>query len=318
MKIGPYDLNGKIVLAPMVGVTDRPFRILCRSYGAALATSEMINSKTDYRYDKRTLLRLDHYGEPSPRSVQILGNDPKVMSECARYSVDQGADIIDINMGCPAKKVCKRAAGSALMGDMNLSKAIFEAMVAAVDVPVTLKMRTGLTPESTNVLEMAHIAQASGIQALAIHGRSRACFYTGEVNYNLIAKVKRLIDIPIIANGDIDSPKKAKQVLDHTQADALMIGREAQKRPWLFGQIQHYLDFGSLLDDPSRLQKKNILINHMKNLYDFYDEVIGVRVARKHVRWQIDTKKESDMDFWLEFNKLKTPLKQIDLVESFF
>lgn len=318
MKIGSHHLNGKVVLAPMVGVTDRPFRILCRSHGAVLATSEMINSKTDYRYDKRTLRRLDHRGEPSPRSIQILGNEPEVMADCARFSVDLGADIIDINMGCPAKKVCKRAAGSALMGDMALSQAIFEAMVAAVDVPVTLKMRIGLTLNTVNALEMAHIAQEAGIQALAIHGRSRACFYQGKVHYDLIARVKQSVSIPVIANGDIDSAHKAKWVLDYTQADALMIGREAQKRPWLFKRIQHFLDSGILLEEPDQLFKKRLLLNHMRNLYAFYDEKIGVRVARKHVRWQIDTKNTDDMHFWVDFNKLICPNKQIDLVKSYF
>lgn len=318
MRIGPHQLSGRVLLAPMVGVTDRPFRMLCRAHGAALATSEMINSKTDYRYDRRTLRRLDHTGEPAPRSVQILGNDPQVMAECAQFSVDQGADIIDINMGCPAKKVCRRAAGSALMGDLDLARQIFEAMVKAVSVPVTLKMRLGLTLEAVNALEMAHVAEQSGIQALAIHGRSRACFYQGEARYEVIAQVKQSVGIPVVANGDIDTLEKARFVLDYTQADGVMIGRAAQRAPWLFAQMQHYLDTGERSAPPSVAVRKALLVNHLKALYAFYDAPMGVRIARKHVRWQCEMQDPADHAFWIAFHKLDTPEAQLAYLQTHF
>lgn len=318
IKIGRFNIPGNVFLAPMVGVTDRPFRMLCRSFGASLATSEMINSKTDYRHNPRTLRRLDHRGEPEPRSVQILGNDPKVMAECARFSVDQGADIIDINMGCPAKKVCRRAAGSALMADVKLSAAIFKSMVESVNVPITVKMRLGVSLEELNVLELAHIAEDSGLQAIAIHGRSRACFYNGEAKFELIGEVKRQVNIPVIANGDIDSCEKAKSVLEGTQADGIMIGRYAQQKPWAFGIIQHYLNTGEILPEPTLVERKAILINHVKKLYDFYDDILGVRVARKHVRWQLNMGCEEDLNFWVEFNKLQSSQAQLQAINGYF
>lgn len=318
IKIGCVDIPGNVLLAPMVGVTDRPFRMLCRSFGAALATSEMINSKTDYRHNQRTLRRLDHRGELGPRSIQILGNDPYVMSECARFSVDQGADIIDINMGCPAKKVCRRAAGSALMADVKLSAAIFKSMVESVSVPVTVKMRLGVSLDAINVLELAHIAEDCGLKAVAIHGRSRACFYNGEAKFDIIKKVKGEVSIPVIANGDIDSCEKAKSVLDETQADGIMIGRYAQKKPWVFGIIQHYLNTGEMLLEPNLAERKKILIRHVTNLYDFYDDVLGVRVARKHVRWQLDMGSPEDLKFWVDFNKLQSAKAQLNAINGYF
>lgn len=285
MNIGPHRLPNKLVVAPMAGVTDRPFRMLCRRFGAGLAVSEMIAANTALATTRKTLKRADHSGEPAPISVQIAGADPAQMAEAARRNVDYGAAIIDINMGCPAKKVCNVAAGSALLRDEALVGRILEAVVGAVDVPVTLKTRTGWSRDHRNALTVARIAEAAGIQALALHGRTREDLYRGDAEYDTIAAVKAAVSIPVIANGDIDSPEKARAVLAHTGADAIMIGRAAQGRPWIFREIQHYLDTGTRLPPPEISEVRGVLLEHLDDLYGFYGEYQGCRVARKHIAW---------------------------------
>jgi len=285
MRIGSYPLDGRLILAPMAGVTDRPFRQLCRRYGAALAVSEMVSSKPELQGGRKTLLRLDHRGERGPISVQILGADPGQMAEAAKLNVGRGAEIIDINMGCPAKKVCNVAAGSALLRDETLVGRILEAVVRAVDAPVTLKIRTGWDLGHRNAVAVAKIAEMSGVQALAVHGRSRACGFSGEAEYTTIAEVKAAVRIPVIANGDIDSPEKARRVLAQTGADALMIGRAALGRPWLFAQIQGSLDAKPARAEPGAQELRDLLAEHLGELYAFYGEYAGVRIARKHIGW---------------------------------
>lgn len=285
MNIGPHRLPNKLVVAPMAGVTDRPFRMLCRRFGAGLAVSEMIAANTALATTRKTLKRADHSGEPAPISVQIAGADPAQMAEAARRNVDYGAAIIDINMGCPAKKVCNVAAGSALLRDEALVGRILEAVVGAVDVPVTLKTRTGWSRDHRNALTVARIAEATGIQALALHGRTREDLYRGDAEYDTIAAVKAAVSIPVIANGDINSPEKARAVLAHTGADAIMIGRAAQGRPWIFREIQHYLDTGTRLPPPEISEVRGVLLEHLDDLYGFYGEYQGCRVARKHIAW---------------------------------
>ncbi|UCE88385.1 MAG: tRNA dihydrouridine synthase DusB, partial [Pseudomonadota bacterium] len=282
MKIGPYKLDNNLVLAPMAGVTDRPFRQLCKDLGAGLAVSEMISSNSLLWGSTKTQRRANHAGETEPKSVQIAGSDPQMMAEAARYNADQGAQIIDINMGCPAKKVCNVMAGSALLRDEPLVANILDAVVGAVDIPVTLKIRTGWDKDNRNALQVAHIAQNAGVQALAIHGRTRACAYKGDAEYDTIAAVKAAVSIPVIANGDITTPEKARAVLEQTGADAVMIGRAAQGRPWIFREIRHYLDTGKHLAEPDSEEVRAILLGHLHNLYAFYGEYTGVRIARKH------------------------------------
>ena len=286
-QIGPYSFSNRLVAAPMAGVTDRPFRELCRSLGAGMTVSEMISSRPDLRDSRKTRLRMDHAGEPGPVIVQIAGGIPAMMADAARFNVDQGAQIIDINMGCPAKKVCKVDAGSALLRDTDLVAKILSRVVSAVDVPVTLKTRTGWSRDNRNVLEVARIAEDCGIQALTIHGRTREDKYLGNAEYDTIRQVKQQINIPVIANGDIDSAKKAKMVMDFTAADAIMIGRVAQQRPWIFQQIEHYLSSGLIQKEPTVEQKKKWLLSHLNNLYAFYGEFQGVKIARKHINWQL-------------------------------
>jgi tRNA-dihydrouridine synthase B len=285
MQIGPYKLANNLVLAPMAGITDRPYRQLCKSLGAGMAVSEMVSSNSLLWGSKKTLRRANHEGESEPRSVQIAGADPRLMAEAARYNADQGAQIIDINMGCPAKKVCNVMAGSALMQDEVLVRRILEAVVAAVDIPVTLKIRTGWDTSNRNGLTIAHIAEQSGIQALAVHGRTRACAYHGDAEYDTIAAIKQAVSIPIIANGDIRTPEQAKHVLDYTAADGIMIGRAAQGRPWIFNIMSHYLNTGETLEDPPIQTIRAIMLGHLEELYAFYGEYAGVRVARKHISW---------------------------------
>ena len=269
----------------MAGVTDRPFRQLCRRLGAGLVVSEMVTSDASLRNSRKTQWRLDHTGEVAPRSVQIAGTNPQQMAEAARFNQDQGADIIDINMGCPAKKVCNVAAGSALMKDEPLVARILEAVVNAVELPVTLKTRTGWQADQRNALTIAKIAESAGIQALTIHGRTRADAYRGHAEYDTIAEIKSTITIPVIANGDINSPEKARAVLDYTGADALMLGRAAQGRPWIFREIDHFLRTGQHLAAPSIEDVRDILLGHLEQLYEFYGEFMGVRIARKHLSW---------------------------------
>jgi tRNA-dihydrouridine synthase B len=284
MKIGSHTLKNKLILAPMAGITDRPFRNLCRDYGAGLAVSEMVSSNPALRKHKRTLLKADHQGENGLRSVQILGTEPSVMAEAARFNQQHGADIIDINMGCPAKKVCAVAAGSALLKNESLVASILESVVNAVDIPVTLKIRTGWDLENRNALKIAQLAENSGIAALTIHGRTRACKFKGDAEYETIKKVKQTVNIPIIANGDINSPKKAAFVLNYTGVDAIMIGRSAQGQPWIFEQLQQTLAGKDYLP-LSFPQITQTILSHLEQLYHFYGETSGVRIARKHIGW---------------------------------
>jgi len=287
MQIGPYTLPGRVLLAPMAGVTDRPFRVLCRRLGAALAASEMVASDPALRETRKSRLKRDHEGEPQPRVVQIAGAEPAMMAAAARFNVDQGAQIIDINMGCPAKKVCNRQAGSALLADEPLVARILEAVVAAVTVPVTLKIRTGPDAQRRNAVRIARLAEDSGIAALAVHGRTREQAYRGEAEHATIAAVRRATRLPLIANGDIDSPERAAAVLDATRADAVMIGRAAQGRPWLFGEIQHHLDTGGWQAPVTAGAVQAWMLDHLAALHAFYGEAHGVRVARKHIGWYL-------------------------------
>jgi tRNA-dihydrouridine synthase B len=286
----------------MAGVTDRPFRQMCRQLGAGMTVSEMISSRPDLRNSRKTRLRMDHQGEPGPVIVQIAGGIPEMMAQAAIYNVDNGAQIIDINMGCPAKKVCKVDAGSALLKDSKLVESILTAVVNAVTVPVTLKIRTGWSRQRNNALEIAGIAQDCGIQALTIHGRSREDKYLGAAEYETIRQVKANVQLPVIANGDIDSGKKAKMVMDFTAADAIMVGRIAQQRPWIFGQIEHFLDTGKEPEEPADELKQTWLVSHLKNLYAFYGEHQGVQIARKHINWQLGQN--------LDYNLVKPQLMQ--------
>ena len=285
MQIGTYTLSNNLVLAPMAGVTDRPFRQLCKNLGAGMAPSEMVSSNSLLWGSEKTRRRANHDGETEPRAVQIAGADPKLMAEAARYNADNGAQIIDINMGCPAKKVCNVMAGSALLQDEPLVSRILEAVVKAVAVPVTLKIRTGWDKGHRNGIAVARIAELSGVQSLAVHGRTRACAYTGEAEYDTIAAIKAAVKIPVLANGDIRTPEQAKFVLDYTGADGVMIGRAAQGRPWIFRSIAHYLATGKIMPEPGITEIRDILLDHMRNLYAFYGEHTGVLMARKHLSW---------------------------------
>ena len=287
MRIGAHALDNGLFVAPMAGITDRPFRRLARRFGAALAVSEMVSAKPELRGSRKTRMRLDHAGEPGPVSVQIAGAEPRMMAEAARLNADEGADIIDINMGCPAKKVCNAAAGSALLSDEALVARILEAVVAAVDVPVTLKIRTGPSPDRRNALRIARIAESAGVQALAVHGRTRACMFDGRAEYQTIAEMKRALRIPVIANGDIETPEDAKRVLDATGADGIMVGRAAQGRPWLFREIAHYLATGERLAAPAPREMGAVLSEHLDGLYSLYGGEHGARVARKHIGWAV-------------------------------
>ena len=285
MQIGPHQLANRLIVAPMAGVTDRPFRKLCKRLGAGLAISEMVASDPRLWGTPKSQRRIDHAGEAEPIAVQIAGSDPDMMAQAARYNVARGAQIIDINMGCPAKKVCNVAAGSALLKDEALVARILDAVVQAVDVPVTLKIRTGWDRDHRNAVCVARIAESAGVRALSVHGRTRACGFSGEAEYRTIAEVKSQVSIPVIANGDIASPDKASHVLRETGADAIMIGRAAQGRPWLFREIAHYLESGEQLPPPTIAEVCALLLEHLQELYAFYGEANGVRVARKHIGW---------------------------------
>ena len=317
MRIGPHQLKNNLIVAPMAGVTDRPFRMLCRSMGAGMAVSEMVASNSLLYGSEKTKRRANHEGETDPISVQILGADPKMLAQAARYNVDAGAQIIDINMGCPAKKICNVMAGSALLQNEVLVAQILEAVVAAVAVPVTLKIRTGWDKQNRNALRIARIAEASGIQALAIHGRTRACAYTGEAEYDTIAEVKSSVKIPIIANGDITTPEKARYVLQRTGADAVMIGRAAQGRPWLFREIAHFLRTGEYMPAPQVAEILCVLRQHIYDLYDFYGEHTGLRVARKHISWYTKGLTGS-AQFRHYMNQLESSAEQLMAVNDFF
>jgi tRNA-dihydrouridine synthase B len=317
LQIGPYLIENPLVLAPMAGVTDRPFRQLCRQLGAGLVVGEMVTSDVNLWHTRKSQTRLDHRGESGPISVQIAGGDAQMMANAAIMSVKHGAQIVDINMGCPAKKVCKKAAGSALMKDEILVKDILQAVVEAVDVPVTLKMRTGWDTLNKNAPSIAQIAQSAGIQALAIHGRSRACAYKGLVEYDTIKMVKEMVSIPVIANGDIRTPQQARAVLEYTQADGIMLGRAAQGRPWIFREMNHYLETGEILPTPDRQEVKHILLNHLHDLYEFYGTFMGLRIARKHVSWYLSAH-DTSRDVRKQFNQLQSPEEQITLITQFF
>ena len=318
MQIGPYSLTHNLILAPMAGITDRPFRELCKQFGAGLAVSEMVASNPALRHHKRTLLKSDHTGETGLRSVQILGTDPQQMAEAAQFNAQRGAQIIDINMGCPAKKVCSVAAGSALLRNEVLVKKILDAVVNAVDIPVTLKIRTGWDLENRNAVEIAKIAEQSGVSALTLHGRTRACKFNRQAEYETIKKVKQSVGIPIIANGDIDSAEKAHFVLKKTGADAVMIGRAAQGNPWLFKQINYFLKSGKHLDKPKESDIQSTLQDHLEQLYSFYGSVSGVRIARKHIGWYLNHFGSISMETRNKINQAQCPNQQRELIYSAF
>lgn len=316
-QIGPYSIDSQVILAPMAGVTDQPFRNLCRQLGAGLVVSEMVTADTRLWNTRKSSLRLNHQGEAEPRSVQIAGGDPQMMAEAARMNAERGAQIIDINMGCPAKKVCNKAAGSALLKDEALVADILHSVVAAVTLPVTLKIRTGWDLEHQNGVTIARIAEDAGIQALAVHGRTRSCGYKGEVEYDTIRRIKKAINIPVFANGDITTAARARDVLDYTGADAVMIGRGAQGRPWIFREIEHYLRTGELLPEPELAQIRGILQDHLRALHAFYGEHMGVRIARKHVGWYLQSQPQGSA-FRKLFNQLESAVDQVEAIDGYF
>jgi tRNA-dihydrouridine synthase B len=331
-KIGNWAIHNPTILAPMAGVTDLPFRQLCKELGAGLVVSEMVTSDSSLWNTRKSKQRLAH-SDDEPRSIQLAGNDPLVMANAARANVALGAQIIDINMGCPAKKVCKKAAGSALLRDEKLVEQILTSVVQAVDVPVTLKIRTGWDADNRNGVTIAKIAQEAGIQALAVHGRTKACAFKGEAEYNTIANIVAAIDIPVFANGDITTPEKAQRVLKLTGAKAVMIGRAAQGNPWLFREINHFLATGEKLAEPTLSEVEKVLSSHIRALHNFYGELMGVRIARKHVAWYLQTQEKlahnhpsqitvinSDYHktFRQTFNKIESAQEQYDVLALYF
>ncbi len=317
MQIGSHQLDSPLIAAPMAGISDRPFRELCRRFGAGLAVSEMVTADASLYGTRKTVRRLDHHDEPGPIAVQIVGTDPAKLAEAARINVAHGADIIDINMGCPAKKVCKVAAGSALMRDEPLVTRILDAVVAAVDVPVTLKMRTGWDAQQRNAVSIARRAEKAGIAALTVHGRTRACGYRGDAEHETVRNVKAAVAIPVVANGDIDSPETAAQVFRDTGVDGLMIGRAAQGRPWIFNDIGHFLSTGERLPPPSAEWIRDILLSHLDALYAFYGSTHGVRIARKHIAWYCRSQPGAAA-FRQQVNAAQTVQEQGRIVRSYF
>ena len=317
MLIGPHRINPPLILAPMAGVTDKPFRLLCKRLGAGYAVSEMTSSDPRLWRTRKSVARLDHDGEPAPIGVQIAGADPGALAAAAQHAVLHGAQIVDINMGCPAKKVCSAWAGSALLKDELLVGRILAAVVRAVDVPVTLKIRTGFDSANRNGLRVARIAEDAGIRALAVHGRTRDMHYTGFAEYETIAAIKQTVSIPVMANGDVTSPHKAREVLAATGADALMIGRAAQGRPWIFREIAHYLATGELLPPPSVAQVRETLLAHVQALHAFYGEASGVRIARKHLAWYAKDRPENAA-FRAVVNRADTADEQVRLTRDYF
>ncbi|WNL46972.1 tRNA dihydrouridine synthase DusB [Dyella sp. BiH032] len=317
MQIGPYRIDPPVVLAPMAGVTDKPFRLLCKRLGAGLAVSEMTTADPRLWHTRKSLRRMDHAGEPEPVSVQIAGYDPAMLADAARYNADNGAQIVDINMGCPAKKVCNVWSGSALLQDEPLVARIVKAVVDAVDIPVTLKIRTGWDRQHKNALTIARIAEDAGIAALAVHGRTRADKYEGEAEYETIAAVKASVRIPVFANGDVTTPERAKHVLDVTGADAVMIGRGAQGRPWIFREVAHYLATGERLPEPGPAEVAAILLSHLEHLYAFYGEQAGVRIARKHLGWYAKDRPENAA-FRDVVNRAESAQDQLRLTREYF
>jgi tRNA-dihydrouridine synthase B len=317
MRIGRYSIDPPLILAPMAGVTDKPFRLLCRQLGAGYAVSEMTTANPRLWHTSKSRLRRDHEGESEPIGVQIAGADPQQLAEAARVNVAQGAQIIDINMGCPAKKVCHAWAGSALLQDEALVERILAAVVTAVDVPVTLKIRTGWRRDQRNGLRIARIAEACGIHALAVHGRTRDMHYTGEAEYETIAAIKQSVSIPVIANGDIDSPHTARAVLEATGADALMIGRAAQGRPWIFSEIAHYLSTGRAPAPKPVDAVRAVLLRHLDHLHGFYGESAGMRIARKHLGWYAKDR-PGGAQFRRRVNRAETAAEQLALTADYF
>ena len=317
MYIGSYQLSNNLIVAPMAGVTDRPFRTLCKYFGAGHAVSEMMTSDQTLRMSKKSLYRANFDGELAPISAQIAGSDPEQLADAARYQAANGAQIVDINMGCPAKKVCNKLAGSALLQDEDLVARILDAVVAAVDVPVTLKTRLGYLNGQENILRVAQRAEQAGIAALALHGRTREDMYLNTARYDLIKLVKQNISIPLIANGDIDSPEKAKYVLDYTGADAIMIGRAAQGRPWIFREVAHYLKTGEHLAAPEIAEVKAVLMGHLAELYQFYGEYSGCRIARKHIAWYTKGLRSSN-EFRQSMYKVENTAEQAKVVAAYF
>ncbi len=317
MRVGRFEFDRPVVLAPMAGVTDRPFRVLCKHLGADLAVSEMVTSNKALFASRKSQTRMNHEGEVSPKIIQIAGGDVAMMVEAARMNVSLGADIIDINMGCPAKKVCNKLAGSALLSDEALVSEILAAVVASVDVPVTLKIRTGPSPDNKNGVAIATIAQECGVAMLSVHGRTRSDKFLGNAEYETITRIVNAVDIPVLANGDINTPQQAEKVLQLTGADGVMIGRAAQGNPWIFGQIKHYLDTGEELAPPTACEKADVLKWHLQNLYELYGEYSGVRIARKHIAWYCKGKKHA-AEFRSNVYKLESPDEQLDQVDAFF
>ncbi len=317
MRIGPYQLDNNVICAPMAGVTDFTFRELCRRFGAGLAVSEMMSSNPMVWQSEKSLKRMTHADESGLRSVQIAGADPQQMAEAAVFNVENGAQISDINMGCPAKKVNKKLAGSALLQYPDLVTDIIRAVVAAVEVPVTLKIRTGWDPDHRNGVQIARIAQDNGIQSLAVHGRTKACMYKGEAEYDTIRAIKQAVSIPVVANGDITSAQKARFVLDYTGADAIMIGRAAQGRPWIFREVVHYLTTGQQLPPPALQEIREILLEHVRGLHQLYGDVLGPRVARKHVGWYLAEQDCAGL-FRSEFNSIEDASQQLDVLNRYF
>jgi len=320
MNIGSFSLANPLFVAPMAGVTDRPFRQLCRRLGAAYAVSEMMSSRPDLWRTPKTLCRADHEGEPAPIAVQIAGTEPTLMAQAARYNMDQGAQIIDINMGCPAKKVCNKWAGSALMQDEKLALSIVEAVVAACAphrVPVTLKMRTGWCRSHRNAVALARAVEGAGVQMITVHGRTREQGYRGAAEYETIAEVKAAVSVPVVANGDIDTPEKARDVLRATQADAVMIGRAAQGRPWIFREMAHFLATGSHLAPPLVVEVRQWVLDHLQDHYALYGEFLGVRSARKHIGWYVKAL-PGGADFRRRMNLIEDCAAQVAAVADFF
>jgi tRNA-dihydrouridine synthase B len=317
MRIGSYTLDNNLLLAPMAGVTDKPFRQLCRMYGAGLAVSEMVASDPALWHSKKSQLRLNHYEEESPRAVQIVGADPQAMANAARYNADLGAQIIDINMGCPAKKVCNVFSGSALMQDETLVTKILQSVVDAVEIPVTLKIRTGWNKENKNAVTIAQIAEDSGIQMLTVHGRTRACGFKGEAEYQTIKQVKDHVAIPVIANGDITTSEKAVEVLRMSAADGIMLGRAALGNPWIFEQINHFLKTGRHSSRPAISEIQQVMLQHLHGLYELYGEYTGVRVARKHVGWYSKHLQTGEV-LRSRVNKTETVESQLLVIENYF
>ncbi len=317
MEIGPFQLDNNLILAPMAGVTDRPFRQLCKSLGASASVSEMISANPSLRKTRKSLLRLDHRGEVGPCWVQIAGSDPEMLAQAAGFNIKNGADIIDINMGCPVKKVCRKAAGAVLLSDEVLVEDICQAVVDAVESPVTLKIRTGTDHINRNALNIAKIADRTGIHALTIHGRTRADKFSGQAEYETIREVRNKTNMTLIANGDIDSPEKAKQVLSHTHADALMIGRAAQGRPWIFREINYYLETGKKLDPISSSEMSEIMLGHIAHLHEFYGDWQGVKIARKHVMWYLNNHL-AIQEFKIFFNQIGKAEEQLSAISSWF